>query len=1131
MRNDARNVVHESDSVRDATNRDNARQRRTRNRIPVACSVCRKRKVKCDKGRPQCDVCRKYNVSHLCFYEEPTWSNNVVSKKSEESEVPKKKNKGVSPKGVTDESPESGLSSFADAATRPIAIIPPTQSSSNQSGYSSPSSQSKSIAFEDHIRTFKSYGNINPPQSSERSTACIPTSSVPIALNPVAQFSANRNLPSIQEQLFSNKSSSTMTQDPEIHSELERMKQKIKEIEASITLSKTFQSNVNTELELNQSVRNPPESEESEESLITSKTAPTFASKVSPMPNDLTDIHSTSDINQEIKCANIVFSSSDMIFSINPNDRIDFYSGYSPLLNKEPTTLNHGPLSFFTFTKKDKYIRIIWRKMIEYKKKRNVFPNDIMSRKPPDDDGYNKDIRSALNKTSYKLDRDIKYEREFKQKFLENEGLLDIQRYEKGSIKSPIMRGKEPTPLSLSLNGQEIELRLIHDIERCLPPKKALWLLLDRFFKFFYPFAPYIDQETFTSEISKIVGERSEEDSATKSITIEKRLDFANVGMMLLFLRLGFLTLFSNQEGASENGEKKGDISDYLLKNSVGVEVSAISQRCLNQFRLLRKTSLSIVQFAIYMRLYHKFAPEEGDGADGGDSMTFTGMLVQMAISIGLNRDPELCDLGSSDSEKIKNIRRKIWYGIVHYDVAQGYVLGNPPTIRLEHYDTRLPVYKGELNTNTPDLGLEQSIIDGYAESNEFDTKMREITDLVINMRNPPKVSDMVEQLLSLESFVSLNFGPLSKLLTPNVGNHVENVTKLRRLLNYLDMVMAIHGLYFHLFLYFEEKSDFTNARVCLLKSLNIMVESTSEFFSLLINSQIYFGEGFDLILTPTMELLVHKILLFHISLLMRCSCLKRSYTVKYISSEINTKVSSLCHHIEHSIERCISGVYKISDRYFYAWRLTKVQCFILELFKKFAANLLDNDKAISAEAKTSVFNKGDYPNQNVFENFSVEDFQEILSMIDSKQYTKQMKQNKYSNISKNSSINTSSAYGNFFGVPNMMFNPEVDNAWYEMMSNNFPTSTNINNVNNDDIFICGADGKKRRKLEGTNKEDNNSKVSGDLFERNLSPSRNAKNADVSDYDYIFDADDPFFHMFGDSLIGDANWNLSNAFT
>lgn len=49
---------------------------RKRNRIPTSCSVCRKRKSRCDKVRPVCGTCRKKSIVHLCYYESDKTNKN-----------------------------------------------------------------------------------------------------------------------------------------------------------------------------------------------------------------------------------------------------------------------------------------------------------------------------------------------------------------------------------------------------------------------------------------------------------------------------------------------------------------------------------------------------------------------------------------------------------------------------------------------------------------------------------------------------------------------------------------------------------------------------------------------------------------------------------------------------------------------------------------------------------------------------------------------------------------------------------------------------------------------------------------------------------------------------------------------
>ena len=50
--------------------------RKKRNRVPLSCTICRKRRLRCDKQKPSCSNCCSLNISHLCHYMRQTWAEN-----------------------------------------------------------------------------------------------------------------------------------------------------------------------------------------------------------------------------------------------------------------------------------------------------------------------------------------------------------------------------------------------------------------------------------------------------------------------------------------------------------------------------------------------------------------------------------------------------------------------------------------------------------------------------------------------------------------------------------------------------------------------------------------------------------------------------------------------------------------------------------------------------------------------------------------------------------------------------------------------------------------------------------------------------------------------------------------------
>ncbi|KAH3675060.1 hypothetical protein WICMUC_002892 [Wickerhamomyces mucosus] len=66
-------------SPNDTESPSDQKQARKRIRVPTSCSVCRKKKIKCNKKKPICTACSKSELGHLCHYEKQVWESNPVS--------------------------------------------------------------------------------------------------------------------------------------------------------------------------------------------------------------------------------------------------------------------------------------------------------------------------------------------------------------------------------------------------------------------------------------------------------------------------------------------------------------------------------------------------------------------------------------------------------------------------------------------------------------------------------------------------------------------------------------------------------------------------------------------------------------------------------------------------------------------------------------------------------------------------------------------------------------------------------------------------------------------------------------------------------------------------------------------
>ena len=102
-----------------------------------------------------------------------------------------------------------------------------------------------------------------------------------------------------------------------------------------------------------------------------------------------------------------------------------------------------------------------------------------------------------------------------------------------------------------------------------------------------------------------------------------RKIGFCILGILLLVLRLSYVSLFSYDLSINENyfttddPSPKAQQTKYLLNNPINIDVVSVAQECFNQFNIMRNCNMTLMQLALLTRIYHQVAPEDGDGIDG----------------------------------------------------------------------------------------------------------------------------------------------------------------------------------------------------------------------------------------------------------------------------------------------------------------------------------------------------------------------------------------------------------------------------------------------------------------------------------------------------------------------------------
>lgn len=865
-----------------------------RNRITLSCNYCKRRKVKCDRGQP-CSSCVKYNVPGLCEY-----------------------------------------NAFVNSENQHMGELPPfTVQSSNGLKKS--------------------------------------------------KFDVNNEIMKSQE---------AQDTDTTVHSELEMLKDKIRQIEASITVSSLSQQSPNftppttDPYLLNATINNNNSVSRTHNNPIQLPPL-TWHPSTSSTPRSISaESNLRSEQSLNTSPLHDYSESNTKYVGINPfgssEETINFYEGYTPVIIKSSSRrMNFGPFAWISIVSKDIALRLLWK----YAKERKVLDfgaqkalNWKLEKVNEEKGCVEKDHTGKINQSDVESrnSQEAELEKKFREKTMDRDGYNDIRLYNnilddeenqgdkekrfKDEKQRKINMNKNAISLGLTVFEGQIdqELKLIDKIKVVLPKQRVIWILINKFFLLVYPFLPFIDESYFKSEMSRILGPEDHNDSKISELNIEKRLDLANIGILLIIIRFTYLSLFSNRNGVNENNLKTNDPSSkaqelkYLLSNPINIDVIHMAQLCLDQFELLRKTNLVVLQCALIMRLYHIFSPEDGDGADGGDSQIYSGMLIQMAYSMGLNREPDNFPEACND-EKVNNIGRKIWLFLALGDFNQAYSYGNPLCIDDKYVDTKLPYYKPG-NENILDIELEKNVVSTFAYFSKFYEKLKTILDLTLSVKDSIKMEKLTRLMSDFEKFTHLHYGTLNQFFIPFKDDKFRYpFIKIMKCKNYINLTSFNMIVFYHFFLHYEKRKQSNLSFFYLKKIYTVMLDEFVEgIFQLVEDNNVNFGEGADLIMNPSLEQIIHKSSQVNFAICIRLklqlnkmsTCVDHDLKMNndYGYQEKHLKLSKLVKYIQKLIDTFMTAMTNLSKRYYYAWKVTKAYRFLLEFsgFDEFVAKECD---------------------------------------------------------------------------------------------------------------------------------------------------------------------------------------------
>lgn len=595
------------------------------------------------------------------------------------------------------------------------------------------------------------------------------------------------------------------------------------------------------------------------------------------------------------------------VVGVNPvaNSRnvLDFYAGYSslsfdPVLGDE---INHGPFSWHAVVRVDPGLKSLWSFVLHNR------PVPMLDRIA---NVYTKSVPAA------------------------NEGkkLLVLDRIRQHLLHK--FESKDASfsdvPMGLTFrdpNSRRMDIAHEDRLLGILPPKSVVAYHLDHFFEILYPLFPYLDENVFRRHVERLLGTISGglENDRFVYINSTAAMDSAHLGLLCIVLRISYLTFVTNDPKMADDFQ-----SSDLLKWPIGLEYVDYARACLSRLHMLNCTSLSVLQLMVFVRIYVELSPEDIEGPGRDMFQVNNGVLLQMANSIGLNREPtKIVNLLRDPS--IHNVRRKLWVFIQFKDMINSIKFGSPSISLPFTSDIRYP-YLDPSNHNCATSGNDELVIHFFDHLEGLMPLMRLALSKVLQVGNPAPIVELVLALNDLEAYLHKKFPSLEPMLTVYTEDSVQSMLLVMVLPLYIPVQVFLISVYFRLFLYYEEIEP-SLALFYFKKLLCIMVLDYLPYIpSLLKQPHPRFRYAAQLVINPHLEYFMHRLVGFLASWMIRLGyqiTLDCEATTPTSPPGSIVKLKYLMRSLSRGAKSCLMGIHYISHRYCYAWRISTTFTYI----------------------------------------------------------------------------------------------------------------------------------------------------------------------------------------------------------
>ena len=660
-------------------NNGEVKVKRKRRRIPLSCTICRKRKIKCDKTRPRCEQCTKSGVGHLCHYMEQSWAEQAVKDLSKDMELKQLRERVKYLERTLNKlhgNPASNFDGTPYSQSRTISSgKSPPANTMNENKNNNFNSGTKLYEGGHHV-SFTTDENIDFDKNGTASNNASPSDE--LILNPKDKYDNDELDLTEQFDMLHIKNNGTIHLGATHWLAIMKGDPYLKLLWGHIfKIREKVNGWYSQRMKLNKNVKNKKQLKHTNMNLIdnniNNNTNNNIGNKISvgsqPSPNIIPHPMYLNESVAMRKCPVTGQSFEDFAKPATSMTNTNMKSEGE--VNGHASLVNSNDLR--NVVVKTEASSDILPSTVE-KPLRCPVTGAVAASSPLSSYSSTQTLSLAQESKHETRKRPIPYYMNPAVNHAKNTSLPPIDKIHRSNIKKLDYS---------SMTRKEI----LKKIAELLPPRHIIFQFVNKFFRHIYPIIPIIDEKNFKNHLEEILSSHVDAlavDPSPLKIRVSKPSDYCHLGIMIIILRLTWLSLPANRSEIKLGAFEFNGVSNPASPSSISSTSSSMSSANMKEDNILinyetpveclklvkdylikfdkisslsnNNINLTTIQFAIFYKMYMSNSPTEGfvvqeknainsisdsNAHDNESNQILMSSIVQMAFSCGLHRDPD----------------------------------------------------------------------------------------------------------------------------------------------------------------------------------------------------------------------------------------------------------------------------------------------------------------------------------------------------------------------------------------------------------------------------------------------------------------------------------------------------------